>query len=41
VVAFDDPARIVPWSSFSGGPDRVYLTIAEYESDIYVTDLEW
>jgi Tol biopolymer transport system component len=39
VVAFDDPALTVP--DFSVGEDRIYLTIAEYESDIYVMDLEW
>jgi Tol biopolymer transport system component len=40
VVAFDDPATYAP-GMFSVGPDRIYLTIAEYESDIYVMDLEW
>jgi hypothetical protein len=39
-VAFDDPATYAP-GMFSVGPDRIYLTIAEYESDIYVMDLEW
>ena len=23
------------------GPERIYLTVAEYESDIWVMDLEW
>ena len=23
------------------GPENLYLTIAEYESDIWVMDLEW
>jgi Tol biopolymer transport system component len=41
VVAFDDPALTVPWSAFSVADDRIYLTIAEYESDIHVVDLEW
>jgi Tol biopolymer transport system component len=40
VVAFDDPTKHAP-GMFSLGPDRIYLTIAEYESDIYVMDLEW
>jgi len=41
VVAFDDPSLTVPGGSFSVGDDRLYLTIARYESDIYVMDLEW
>jgi eukaryotic-like serine/threonine-protein kinase len=40
VVAFDDPGTYAP-GPFSVGPDRIYLTIAEYESDIWVMDLEW
>jgi len=40
VVAFDDPSTDVP-GQFSVGPERIYLTIAEYESDIWVMDLEW
>jgi serine/threonine-protein kinase len=40
VVAFDDPAVQVD-NFFSVGPEQFYLTIAEYESDIYVMDLEW
>jgi serine/threonine-protein kinase len=40
VVAFDDPSLTVP-GFFSVGPENIYLTIAEYESDIWVMDLEW
>jgi Tol biopolymer transport system component len=40
VVAFDDPARYAP-GNYSLGPDRMYVTIAEYESDIWVMDLVW
>ena len=39
VVAFDDPALTV--FAFSVGPEDLYLSIAEYESDIYVMDLEY
>jgi Tol biopolymer transport system component len=39
VVAFDDPSLSV----FGGavGPENLYFTISEYESDIWVMDLEW
>jgi Tol biopolymer transport system component/tRNA A-37 threonylcarbamoyl transferase component Bud32 len=40
VVAFDDPALTVP-VGVTVGPEDFYLTIAEYESDIWVMDLEW
>ena len=40
VVAFDDPSLIVP-GYLTVGPEHLYLTIAEYESDIWVMDLEW
>ncbi len=40
VVAFDDPSLILP-GFFSVGPEDLYLTIAKYESDIWVMDLEW
>jgi TolB protein len=40
VVGFDDP--MVHWPGmYSVGPEHFYLTIAEYESDILVMDLEW
>jgi len=44
VVAFDDPA-ITPVTLGGGimslGPDRLYLTVAQYESDIWVANLRW
>jgi hypothetical protein len=40
VVAFDDPS-VYEFGILTVGPDHLYLTIAEYESDIYVMDLEW
>jgi Tol biopolymer transport system component len=41
LVAFDDPSLSVLDFALTVGPDRFYLTISEYESDIYVMDLEW
>jgi serine/threonine-protein kinase len=41
VVAYDDPTRSVIPSSFSVGPEHLYFTISENESDIRVVDLEW
>ena len=45
LVAFDDPSLSVrPGVGFpllTVGPDHFYLTISEYESDIYVMDLEY
>jgi len=40
VVAFDDPA-LTSGLSFNVGPDRLYLTVAEYESDIWVATLKY
>jgi Tol biopolymer transport system component len=40
VVAFDDPSLSVP-GGFTVGPENLYITISEYESDIWVMDLEW
>jgi Tol biopolymer transport system component len=40
VVAYDD-VDIEGTEMFSVGPDHLYITIAEHESDIWVTDLEW
>ena len=40
LVAFDDPSLSV-YHRLTVGPDRFYITISEYESDIYVMDLEW
>ena len=40
VVAFDDPSvRVL--ELFTVSPENLYLTIAEYESDIWVMDLDW
>ncbi len=45
LVAFDDPSLTLLTGpavrSLSVGPDRFYLTISEYESDIWVMDLEY
>jgi Tol biopolymer transport system component len=45
LVAFDDPTFTVlthAWDNpLTVGPDRFYLTIAQYESDIWVMDLDW
>ena len=40
-VAFDEPAMEAVWPFFDLAGGRVYLTIAEYESDIHVLSLEW
>jgi hypothetical protein len=40
VVAFDDPA-LAFLGGLSVGPDRLYLTLGEYESDIWVATLRW
>ncbi len=42
VIAFDDPALIASGGGLiSVGPDRLYLTVSEYESDIWVAKLKW
>jgi len=43
LVAFDDPSLTVykAGHSLTVGPDHFYVTISEYESDIYVMDLEY
>ena len=40
-VAFDEPAMGAVWQFFAVAGERMYLTIAEYESDIHVLSLEW
>jgi Tol biopolymer transport system component len=40
VVALDAPALEAP-GNFSVGPDRLYLTVSQYESDIWVMNLRW
>ena len=42
VIENDDDALWANLYSFEVGPDnRIYLAVAEYESDIWVMDLEW
>jgi dipeptidyl aminopeptidase/acylaminoacyl peptidase len=41
VVASDDPALATSWQGISVGRDRLYLTVSEYESDIWVAKLRW
>ena len=40
VVALDDPALDTP-AQFSVGPDHLYITVSQYESDIWVANLRW
>ncbi|NJD18210.1 MAG: hypothetical protein FIA95_02865 [Gemmatimonadetes bacterium] len=40
VIVADDPALVLPgW--LSTGPDRLYVTVSQYESDIWVMDLKY
>jgi Tol biopolymer transport system component len=41
ILAFDDPALSLQWISLNVGPDHLYFTIDENESDIRVVDLDW
>ncbi len=41
VVVFDDPMLDAFASWISVGRDRLYLTVSEYESDIWVAKLRW
>ena len=41
VVALDDPALDIPFGSFSFDRSRLYLTVSEYESDIWIAKLHW
>ena len=45
VVAFDDPsisvANIFLRPPLTVGAEDLYLTISDYDSDIWVMDLEW
>jgi hypothetical protein len=41
VIAFDDPALAAHGGLISIGPDRLYLTVAEYQSDIWVANLRY
>jgi Tol biopolymer transport system component len=40
VVAIDDPA-VMLFSAFTVDSERLYFTLAEYASDIWVMDLDW
>lgn len=40
VVALDDPSLTVA-PILTVGPENLYLTLSEYESDIWVMDLEY
>ena len=40
VIASDDPALAIR-GMFSVGPDRLYLTVSENESDIWVAKLRY
>ena len=41
VVAADDPQSIFAAGPFSVTRDRVYLSVSEYASDIWVAKLRW
>jgi serine/threonine protein kinase len=41
VVEIDHPGLMMYGTGLSVGADHIYLTISEYESDIYVRDLQW
>jgi Tol biopolymer transport system component/tRNA A-37 threonylcarbamoyl transferase component Bud32 len=41
VIAFDDPALVNTFGLLSVDSDRLYLTVAQYESDIWVANLRW
>jgi len=39
-VVFDDPTRY-PYPQLTVGSENLYFSLTEYESDIWVMDLEW
>jgi hypothetical protein len=46
VVALDDPTKEIASilggsTSLTVGPENLYVTISDYDSDIWVADLEW
>ena len=41
VIAYDDPALVNVFGSLSVSTDRLFLTVAQYESDIWVAKLRW
>lgn len=40
-IDFDDPERYLYQWGFSAASDSMYVVLTEYESDIWVMDLEW
>lgn len=40
VVTFDDP-ELLAWGFLSVSRDRLYLTVSQYESNIWVANLRW
>jgi len=41
LVISSDPVAVLPGPYLSVGLDRLYVTVAEYESDIWVANLHW
>jgi len=41
IVEFDSPSLILYSSGLSVSADSVYISVGSYQSDIWVTDLEW
>ena len=41
ILAFDDPALSLQWISLNVGPEHLYFTVDENESDIRVVELDW
>ncbi|MFQ5551842.1 MAG: TolB family protein, partial [Gemmatimonadales bacterium] len=40
-VEFDDPDRALVWPFFSHDGEDFYLNIAQFESDIWVMEIDW
>jgi hypothetical protein len=40
-VRFDDPSMPSYRPEFATDGERLYLTVGQYESDIWLMDLEW
>jgi hypothetical protein len=40
-LVIDDPARPIFWLTAYESGDRLYFALSEYESDIYVMNLEY
>jgi len=41
MVEFDSPSLILYLTGISVSSDSIYLSVGSYQSDIWVTDLEW